>query len=61
MGSWWCAPTEIKTDADYARLDWLAKHYAIPVLLSVSLIQAFRQLATTGAASAPLLVLMTPL
>ena len=38
-------PPEIKTDADYARVDWLIKRYAISVLPSASAIRAFRQFA----------------
>jgi tetratricopeptide (TPR) repeat protein/CHAT domain-containing protein len=38
-------PPEIRSDADYRQVDWLARHYAVSVLPSVSSIQAFRQFA----------------
>lgn len=40
-------PPEISSNADYRKVDWLAKHYAFSVLPSVSSIQAFRQFAKT--------------
>lgn len=43
-------PPEIKSDTDYRQVDWLAKHYALSVLPSVSSIRAFRQFAKTGGA-----------
>ncbi|MDA8255905.1 MAG: CHAT domain-containing protein [Betaproteobacteria bacterium] len=42
------APPEIKSDADYLRVKWLARNYAFSVLPSVSSIQAFRQFAKAG-------------
>ncbi len=44
---------KITGDADYRRVDWLAMHYAISVLPSVSSIQAFRQFAKAGGAQEP--------
>jgi tetratricopeptide (TPR) repeat protein len=44
---------EIKSDEDYRKVDWLAKHYAFSVLPSVSSIQAFRQFAKPGVAQEP--------
>ena len=44
---------EIKTDADYQKVDWLAKHYAITILPAVSSIQAFRQFAKAGGSQEP--------
>jgi CHAT domain-containing protein len=38
-------PPEIRSDADYGAVEWLAKRYAFSVLPSVSAIQAFRQFA----------------
>ena len=46
-------PLEIKRDADYVRVDWLAKHYAFSVLPSVSSIQAFRQFAKASVRQEP--------
>lgn len=44
---------EIKSDEDYRKVDWLAEHYAISVLPSVSSIQAFRQFAKLGSSQEP--------
>ena len=46
-------PPEIKSDADYRKVDWLARRYALSVLPSVSSIQAFRQFAKAGKAQEP--------
>lgn len=46
-------PPEIKRDADYRQVDWLAKRYAFSVLPSVSSIQAFRQFTKTNTAQEP--------
>ena len=46
-------PPEIKSDADYRQVDWLAKRYAFSVLPSVSSIQAFRQFTKTNTAQEP--------
>ncbi|MEK6742204.1 MAG: tetratricopeptide repeat protein [Nitrospirota bacterium] len=46
-------PPEIKSDADYRKVDWLTRHYALSVLPSVSSIQAFRQFAKAGKAQEP--------
>lgn len=46
-------PPEIKVDADYRKVDWLARHYAFSVLPSVSSIQAFRQFAKTPGLQEP--------
>lgn len=43
-------PPEIKSDADYLRVDWMAKHYALSVLPAVGSIQAFRQFTKAGGA-----------
>lgn len=44
---------EIRSDADYRKVDWLAKHYAFSVLPSVSSIQAFRQFVKPAGAQEP--------
>ena len=46
-------PPEIRSNADYRQVDWLAKHYAVSVLPSVSSIQAFRQFAKAGGSQEP--------
>ena len=46
-------PPEIKSDADYRQVDWLARHYAFSVLPSVSSIQAFRQFTKANTAPEP--------
>lgn len=46
-------PPQIKSDADYRQVDWLAKHYALSVLPSVGSIQALRQFAKAGSAQEP--------
>lgn len=46
-------PPEIKSDADYRQVDWLAKRYAFSVLPAVSSIQAFRQFAKAGGSQEP--------
>ena len=46
-------PPTIKSNADYRQVDWLAKHYALSVLPSVSSIQAFRQFAKAGSSQEP--------
>ncbi len=46
-------PPEIKSDADYRQVDWLARRYAFSVLPSVSSIQAFRQFTKTNTAQEP--------
>ena len=46
-------PPEIKTNADYRQVDWLAKRYALSVLPSVSSIQAFRLFAKASTAPEP--------
>ena len=47
------SPPVITSDADYRKVDWLAKHYAFSVLPSVSSIQAFRQFAKPGGSQEP--------
>ena len=46
-------PPKIKNDSDYRKVDWLARHYALSVLPSVSSIQAFRQFAKTPGVQEP--------
>ncbi len=46
-------PPEIKSDADYRKVDWLARRYALSVLPSVSSIQAFRQFTKNNTAQEP--------
>jgi tetratricopeptide (TPR) repeat protein len=46
-------PPAITSDADYRKVDWLAKRHAFSVLPSVSSIQAFRQFAKTGSSQEP--------
>ena len=46
-------PPEIKTDADYRKVQWLVNGYAFSVLPSVSSIQAFRQFAKAKQAQDP--------
>lgn len=43
----------IKSAADYLRVNWLAKHYALSVLPAVSSIQAFRRFTKAGGAQEP--------
>jgi CHAT domain-containing protein len=44
---------KIETDADFRRVDWLAKRFAISVLPSASSMQAFRQFAQGSQAMEP--------
>jgi CHAT domain-containing protein/tetratricopeptide (TPR) repeat protein len=46
-------PPEIRSNADYRQVDWLARHLAFSVLPAVSSIQAFRQFAKPGSAREP--------
>lgn len=55
------APPDIHTTADYRKVDWLARQYAISVLPSVSSIQAFRQFAKPGKAQEPFIGFGDPL
>jgi len=43
----------ITTDADYRKVDWLARHYAMSVLPSVGSIKALRQFAKADGAKEP--------
>lgn len=46
-------PPQIKSDADYRQVDWLARQYAFSVLPTVGSIQAFRRFAKAGGAREP--------
>jgi len=46
-------PSEIKSDADYRLVEWLAKSYAFSVLPSVSSVLAFRQFGKAEQAQEP--------
>ncbi|SDI24795.1 CHAT domain-containing tetratricopeptide repeat protein [Propionivibrio dicarboxylicus] len=54
-------PPAIKTSADYRKIDWLVKRYAISVLPSVGSLQAFRQFSKTEAAREPFVGFGDPL
>jgi len=43
-------PPEVRSDADYRQIDWLARHYAFSVLPAVGSIQALRRFAKAGVA-----------
>ena len=46
-------PPAIAADADYRKVDWLARHYAMSVLPSVGSIKALRQFAKADGAKEP--------
>lgn len=46
-------PPEIRANADYRKVAWLARHYALSVLPAVSSIQALRLFAKSGNAQEP--------
>ena len=46
-------PPAINTDADYRKVDWLARHYAMSVLPAVGSIKALRQFARSETAKEP--------
>jgi len=54
-------PPNIESFTDYRQVDWLAKHYALSVLPSVSSIRAFRQFAKAGVAQEPFIGFGDPL
>jgi CHAT domain-containing protein/tetratricopeptide (TPR) repeat protein len=55
------SPPEIGSDIDYRRVDWLARHFALSVLPSVSSIQAFRQFAKASTSQEPFVGFGDPL
>ena len=46
-------PPAITTDADYRKVNWLARHYATSVLPAVGSIKALRQFAKADGAKEP--------